>query len=230
MIKIAIVDDNLSVCTKIEKTIEGLLKEKGLKAEIDVFLSIEESQMVINEKRKYHLIFIDVHINDKSGVKLAEAIRNFDPYSKLIYISYDASSALKLFDTNPFNFILKPLKEEKIIEVFNKACALIFNNQDIHEFQINKMKYRIPLENILYFESNKRKVNVVTHEESYTYYEKMKSLEKKLQDKNFHRIHSSYLVNDAYIKVYRYNEVMLVNGDILPISQSNRKRMRRMIL
>jgi len=229
MIKIGICDDNISVCSKIEKIIDNLSKEKGFKAIVDVFLSAEDFQRVIDEKREYHLIFLDIHLKDKSGVELAELLRDFDSYTKLVYISYDASSAMKLFDTNPFNFIIKPLNEEKIKEVLNKASALVFNESDIHEFQINQMKYRVPLNEILYFESNKRKVKLVTLKESYTYYEKMKVLKKKFKDKDFHRIHSSYLVNNAYIKVYRYNEVELVNGVVLPISQSNRKRIRRMI-
>lgn len=229
MIKIAICDDNISICSKIEAILDDISKKQGIKMQMDVFISAKEYLPVIENKQKYHIIFLDIHFKEANGVKLAEKIREYDPYAKLIYISYDRSSALQLFDTNPFNFLIKPLTDEKIKSVFKKAMALIVSRQAVHEFQINKMKYRIPLEEILYFENHRRKIKVITFDESYSYYGKMKNLEEELKDKNFHRIHTSYLVNDAHIKVYEYDALELVNGDVLPISQSNRKRIRRII-
>ena len=40
------------------------------------------------------------------------------------------------------------------------------------------------------------------------------------------KLHRSYLINFNHISIFRYDEVVMSNGDILPISQSRRKAIR----
>lgn len=76
----------------------------------------------------------------------------------------------------------------------------------------------IPADDILYIESNNRKVILHTQKEMIEYYDKIGELEKALRPE-FFRIHKGYLVHMKYIKDYARTEVHMKNGDSLLISK-----------
>ena len=78
----------------------------------------------------------------------------------------------------------------------------------------------LPLNDILYFESNKRVLIVHTKGEDYSFYGKLDDIEDSLKNDNFIRIHQSFLVNAFKINSVSKTEVTLKNGDILPVSKS----------
>lgn len=78
----------------------------------------------------------------------------------------------------------------------------------------------------MYFEGNKRKINVYTTDENYSFYSKMSDLEKMVDNNWFVRIHASYIVNMDYVKVIYSDEIILNNGVRLPISKKYHKSVK----
>ena len=79
---------------------------------------------------------------------------------------------------------------------------------------------------ILYFESNARKVTIYTQNgEHYTFNGKLSEIEQKMSDGKipFLRVHQSYLVNYYLIRSRTKIEITLVNGKKLPISEERQK-------
>jgi len=58
---------------------------------------------------------------------------------------------------------------------------------------------------------------------TYSFYGKLSDVAKQLEPEGFWQIHKSFLVNPKYIESLEYNEIVMANSDILPISQSRRK-------
>ena len=71
----------------------------------------------------------------------------------------------------------------------------------------------------MYFESDRRKVNCVTQNRTYTFYGKLDEVEQELEGAGFVRIHQRYLVRSAAIRQLCGNEVQ-VGDTTLPISRS----------
>ncbi len=93
---------------------------------------------------------------------------------------------------------------------------------------IQGMQYSIPLKDILYFESNLRKVIIHTTSKHYEYYEKLDTLEQLLQDKGFIRCHQSYLV--AVTHITSYSDTSLSFDDrTIPISRSRLEYIRHIL-
>ena len=101
--------------------------------------------------------------------------------------------------------------------------------EDVFVFQKNHVLERIPLSNILYFESKNRKLFIVTQIECIEFYEKLDEIEKRLPVQ-FLRIHKSFLVNYSHIRQFHYDEVIMSNQKNLPISQSKRKAIKEVQL
>ena len=93
---------------------------------------------------------------------------------------------------------------------------------------IQGMQYTIPLKNILYFESNLRKVIIHTTAKHYEYYEKLDTLEQLLCTKGFIRCHQSYLV--AVNHITSYSDTSLTFADMtIPISRSRLEYIRHIL-
>lgn len=96
-------------------------------------------------------------------------------------------------------------------------------------YQNHNDSFRIAYNDILYFQSEGRKINIVMKDGIETFYGKLSAMEEKVPE-FFLRIHKSYLVNQNYVKEFTYEWVKMINGDILNISKANRAKVRRKIL
>ena len=87
------------------------------------------------------------------------------------------------------------------------------------------MSHKIPIKDILYFESKKRKVYIVTEKNIFELYGKLNDIEKSLKNGKivFLRIHQSFLVNYRHVDVLAYDFVIMDNGKQLSISEDRRK-------
>ena len=87
------------------------------------------------------------------------------------------------------------------------------------------MNYKIPIREILYFESNRRKVLIVTIKETFTVYRKLNEIEDSLKrcKMSFLRVHQSFLVNYKHVEKQSYDFVVMDNGKRISISEDRRK-------
>jgi two-component system LytT family response regulator len=92
----------------------------------------------------------------------------------------------------------------------------------------------IPEEDIIYAEAKEDYVKFHTEERGYMKLERMSNLERKLDSRNFCRIHRSYLLNINYlVKIEPYSKdsriAKLKNGKSLPISRSGYNRLMELL-
>ena len=89
---------------------------------------------------------------------------------------------------------------------------------------------RIPIKDILYFESSDHKILLHTSTAVDSFYDKIDNILSKVNPKTFIQIHKSIIVNKMHIKRFYYDSIELDNDETLPISQSRRKYVRLSIL
>ena len=129
------------------------------------------------------------------------------------------------FSVRPFQFLLKPVSEQQM-EVCFRAAYEDINNEDFYfRFSYQRMKHKVSVRDILYFESNKRKVFIVTREETFELYGKLNEIENSLKSckASFLRVHQSFLVNYKHVKGQAYDFVIMDNGKKISISEDRRK-------
>lgn len=177
------------------------------------------------------ILFLDIELFKMTGTEVGSYIRNqLDNMSmQIIYISGKASYAQQLFKTQPLDFLVKPVLQQQINDVMDMAARIIKKRNSKFEFKQGKDYYYIPMGDIIYLESNGRKVKVVTLKKTFEYYGRLKETVKRLSE-DFILIHKSYIINKEYVFRYTYEMVELVDGTILSISLANRKLVRDKIL
>lgn len=232
MFRIAICDDDLNVCSEIEKIILEYAKNTSQEIDIDVFVSGEELCKYMKQGVEYSLIFLDIELKLLNGVRIGKIIREEmnNEFVHILYISATQRYAMDLFEVRPLNFLLKPLSKEKILKNLKKSIQLMNQENKVFEFKIGKTFYKIPYKEILYFVSQGKKVKIVTKNSIREYYGKLANIRQILPRDHFLTIHKSYIANAYYIMEYQYECLKLVNEEVLPISQTYRKTIREKLL
>ena len=212
MLEIAVCDDETLVTSQIEKMLEEITQKSVTKIEVDVFYDGSSLVEHISQGKRYDIIYLDIEMTKQNGIDAAWNIRKLDKKVLIIYVTSHESFAKEVFEVSAFRFITKPI-EPKIFEKY-------------FQYQYNKISYRLPIEDIIYFQSDRRVTYIITNDGSKKCYGKLNDIEKHLveSDTYFYRTHQSFLVNPKYVTAYFYDSMELADGTTLSISENRRKR------
>lgn len=220
-IKIAICDDEKN----IRAYLRTLVRKLDSESEITEYASADE---YLSDGAEHDLLFLDIELNGRTpgmdGMGLARRIRSMELVRQpiIIFVTGYEKYVYDAFDVDAFQYLLKPIDEQKFAEVFSRAAGRILSEAEEKKrtlvIQCGSESRAIPLDSIYYMESRNHKVVLYLKEGELEYYAKIGDLEEELQGR-FYRIHRGYLVNLAYVEGYDKAEVMLANGDRLPLSK-----------
>lgn len=232
MLQIAVCDDDNITCLQIENMLNEISKDIFEIIEVEIFLSGEDLCKFLSENNHFDIILLDIELHKLNGVEVGKIIREKmnDEITQIVYISAKESYAMDLFQIRPLNFLIKPIEYDELSDVIKMATKLIEKNNQCFEFKNGNSIYRIPFQDIIYFESDRRKVNIISKDVIQSYYAKLSEVQKQLYNQDFISIHKSFLVNYKHVIEYQYEYVKMSDNKILPISQNNRKAVRNQLL
>lgn len=181
------------------------------------------------------LIFLDIHMPDFTGIEFA---RTLDESCKVIFTTAYEKYAVEGFQLHVMDYLLKPIsyevflqsaarakKQFDLMENADSAASISQNKEEDYLFiKVDMQVKRIEFSDILYLEGLKDYVKLFL-ESSKTplvFHATMKSLEDRLPDDRFMRIHRSYIVNLEKIKaIERYR--ILFGSERIPVSKQYKK-------
>lgn len=221
MIKIAICDDEANIRTYLS----SLIGAQSCPCEIVEYASAGDC---LADHREIDLLFLDIELaTDRSGLdgmalarKIREQATGTQPV--IIFVTGYERYVFDAFDVGAFQYLLKPVDEEKFAQVFSRAVAQIGIAKEkpwrVLTLQSANTSKTVPLDSIYYIESSNHKVELHLKDGEFACYAKIGDLELELQDQ-FFRIHKGYLVNLSYVDGYSKTEVTLTNGEKLLLSK-----------
>lgn len=227
MIKVCVCDDDVTIANRICIILESLSREKSIEIKTDVFY--DGITLIDNLGRynsMYDIIFLDIEMKDLNGIETAKQLRLRDEFAYIIYVTSHENYAIETFSVRPYQFVLKPFKDEVIEKHFLDIYEKLSDVDEYFEFKYNKAYYKLHLNDIMFFESQARRIIIhIKDGKTYEYYDRLDNVKEKVNNSksDFLRIHKSTLVNSKYIKIKSQNEVELMDGTILAISDNKRK-------
>lgn len=232
MLRIAICDDNQTICSELESLILEYQEMNQIKFDIEVFASGMEFYSYLKKGNQVDLVFLDIEMDDMNGIELGEKIRveMNDHRTSIIYVSGKDGYDRKLFDFQPLHFLSKPIDRKKVFIDLELAMKLFTKNQAVYTFKTGHDTNRVLINDILYFESKGRKVRIVTMKEEHYFYGTIENVLQELPQKTFIQIHRSYIINYNHVKVFSYDKVIMENNKCLSIGQKRRQSVREMQL
>ena len=219
MIRIAICDDEAPT----RAYLASLIRAQDCPCEIVEYASAKDC---LADQRKIDLLFLDIELNaaGPDGMALARQIRERSAVSQpvIIFVTGYERYVFDAFDVGAFQYLLKPVDEEKFAQVFTRAAAQIGAGRETPvrtlTLQSAGVSRTVPLDSIYYIESSNHKVVLRLKDGEFSCYAKIRDLEAELGDQ-FFRVHKGYLVNLAYVEGYSKTELTLTNGGRLLISK-----------
>ncbi len=195
------------------------------------FLRLEQicfdaiSAFEVLKQKHIDVIFLDIHLPKLKGIDFLKALSN---PPKVIITSAYKQYALEGFDLQITDYLLKPFSFPRFLKAvyrlqpiteIAKQTASVSSERPHRFFNVNKKKFKIYLDEILYVESLKDYVKIFTKDKNIVTKYQLGELEEFLNDKNFVRVHRSFLVAKNKIEAVSSTEVEAA-GKTIPIGRS----------
>ncbi|MFF5384207.1 LytR/AlgR family response regulator transcription factor [Pedobacter suwonensis] len=167
------------------------------------------------------LIFLDIHIGKISGIEFLEIAR---PDGQVIILSAFSEYALKGFELNVTDYLLKPFLFERFYHAVKRAKDIYDKKFDSKVIFI-KSGYKLEkifLSELLFIEGDRDYRIICTQSKSFKTPETFTDLERKLSPSRFIRVHKSYLIALDKIDFFQ-NDMLKIGGQLIPVSQSHKK-------
>ena len=183
---------------------------------IGTFIDSGSIRAQLSKRQDIDLIFLDVDIPE---MDIFNFINSFDHQANIIIVSPDDKDALKAFEFNIVDYLIKPLTFSRFCKAVDKAIRYYANkevsNSDANEIFIKKGSalVKLKIKDIIYVEALENYVILNTKNEKFTIHFTMKAIEYQLPSGIFIRVHRSFIVNISLIKTIKENSLDLIIGN-----------------
>lgn len=170
------------------------------------------------------LMFLDIHLPKLKGMAFLKMLSH--PPAVIITTAYH-NYAVEGFNLNVTDYLLKPFDFERFLVAIAKVKPVVREQEkqaettETKEFiflNVQKKKVRILFSELVYIESQKEYIKIVTTRREYISKMSTHEIESLLPGHQFKRIHRSYIV--SLDKIESYNaEMVEVNGVSIPIGR-----------
>jgi DNA-binding LytR/AlgR family response regulator len=216
-------DDKLS-----SKIIEGYVSKFTSLNLIGTFNDAVEARNILTDRHDIDLIILDIEMPDMNGFDFIGSL-DFPP--NIIIVSSAEEYALKAFDFNVVDFLLKPVSYGRFCKAIDKTIRYFtrkeVTNTGDEEIFIKKGSslVKLKLREIIYIEALENYVTLNTRDDKFTIHFTMKAIENQLPSGVFIRVHRSYIINKSMIQAIKENSLDLnVAGTLksIPVGKSFR--------
>jgi DNA-binding LytR/AlgR family response regulator len=210
-----IVDDELLAIT----IIDGYLKKIPYIEVIGKFQSAIPVYEFLKENQ-VDILFLDVEMPNITGIEFIKSLSN---PPKVVLTTANKNYAIEGFNLNVDDYILKPVSFDRLVKSVNRlyedltaknTLEVKSGNKDYIYLKENKKMVRVYFKNILYFESLKDYVKVVTTCKTVLTKQVLSNFELELNSSSFLRIHRSYIVALNKIDAYTLSSVDIGTSEI----------------
>ncbi len=222
MIRVAFVEDEEHYRKQLHEYAQRFSDENNVEVRISEFAN--GIQITDNFKADYDVIFLDVQMPMVDGFETAHRIRRFDQDVLLVFVTNMAQFALKGYEVNAYDYVVKPLsypafemKMKKIVRILSRRPAQYIL------LPLSGSMQKIPTSDVYYIETLNHKLYCHTVDGvKVMSFGTLSAWERRLEAEHFSRCNSCYLVNLRHVTDIR-TDYVLVGGEELKISRPRKK-------
>ena len=198
---------------------------------------------------KPDLVFLDIQMPKLTGFEMLELLEH---HPAIIFTTAYDQYALKAFEHNALDYLLKPYSEARFKEALDKArervntgdkdsIGKLVEHRDEQEEELHRIVVKsrskisvIPVSEVIYLEAQDDYVMIYTRDSKHLKQKTMKFFESHLPMDEYVRIHRSYIVRIEEISQMQLYEkdsyiVILKNGTRLPVSKTGLPRLKKQL-
>ena len=219
--KIIICDDEKIFRDKLIEVCETYAKNNDIDLELKQYSSGEE---LLESSESADVLLLDIEMAGINGIEVKEILEENSRISFIIFTSSHTEMVFDTFSKKTLGFVTKPVTYEKLEEKLNKVLKEI-KSEFFIEVQDKENIIKVKNNKICYIEADDYCSRIITTDNTYLVRKSLSEWEDELTDKDFIRIHKSYLVNMDFIKAIK-SVVVLDSGEELKIGRTKLKEVK----
>lgn len=197
-----------------------------IKYDIHVF---SDGNSLLNSNINFDILFLDIELEDINGIDVAKKILAANPTTIIIIVTNYRKYLDAAMDLNALRFVDKPITQERIISVLDKAVSEINNGSIAVRTRTNEIK-RIKKSDIVYVEVTRRIITFYTKSGVIKCNGPINKFKNRLNSSYFAVPHNSYIVNLNYVLSYKRDKLQMDFGEepqIIYISSRKQSEFKR---
>ena len=225
MFRIAIIDDDKAALSIVSSAVDTFFKEKNIEYNITSFYNPLNYLATIKEEN-FNLIFLDIDMPEKNGLSVAEETLSINKNTHMIFLSQREDLVFECLAIHPFGLIRKSNLINDFTLMMNQFYNYYLSNNEGGnkiEFVEKNRTVSFKINEIVYISSDRNYQDIVTKDNKIeTIRIPLSTLEDKLKQFGFIRVHKCYIVNQSYIRIISNEEIKLTNDVTIPLSKKRR--------
>ena len=221
---------------------------------VDSFETAEDAYQFLSDTQNesIDLIFLDIELPERNGLDFLSSIKSFTHKPKIIITTAYPKYAIPSFDYTDMvsHYVLKPIDGNKLNNAVNKAIIDLKNEQNpsiikaeeirssrpFGYFPVGDREIKLYYDELLYCEGANVNVKLISSHQSYITRGPLKTMEQKLPENLFKRVHDSFIVNLQYVRGYtkRFDALDIRHDDqediqVIPIGKKYREAIKELM-
>lgn len=222
MIKVAVVDDEMAERKLLAQYFAQLAQE--MKEDVQTIEFAGGGELLKGYDYSFDLVCLDIDMQGQNGIDTAKKLRAMDEKVLIIFITNMAQMAIRGYEVQALDFIVKPvnyynfaMKMKVAVNLMNRRVSKNIVLNTANGFQ------KISSDRMYYVEVSGHYLYYHTAEGIFKQKASLKELEDALGGLPFKRCNNCYLVNLKYVDCVNKDDVR-VGGDWLKISRPRKKK------
>lgn len=220
---IAVIDDSSKDISLLYEYICRYCNEHKIHATIKTFTS-ERDFLGAFKTEKYDLVFLDIFMQDLSGIQVAKEVKRLNPRCQIIFSTSSKEHAVKAFRLHALDYLLKPYtyaQLEDALNCFESAAARFSHYIELKE---GRFMTRILVTDIMYVDYYNHYIQVHTPSKVVRSYMSFGDFSPMLSGYGqFLWCYRNCMVNMDFVDTWEDNDFILKNGERLPIFKSQKR-------
>lgn len=184
--------------------------------------------LLLCQEKMVDLVFLDITMPEMGGIETAYKLKDLKDPPLFAFVTVQKGMAVEAYDLGALDYIVKPIEQTRIEKTIARAKNQIIHRDTIEEMVRNKLKDRLDFilekyreddhhfnklpirtkgritllnqRDIVYCESQNKKVNVYTGDDSFVSNYTLNELAERLDENTFFRAHQAFIVNLNFVK------------------------------